>query len=149
MIPTDRFVVDASVAINWVLPEAGSVQARRLLARAAAGDAQLSAPDVFVGEVANVVWKRCRLRGELLEEVAREALSALLAALPEIVPTTVLVAQALELALSFRRPVYECLYVALALRDGCPLVTHDLALVRSIGPATGHLVHLDSLPLGA
>lgn len=147
-MPPDRFVVDASVAVKWVLPEPGSGRARRLLERAARSDTQFLAPDIFVGEVANVIWKRCRLRGELLEDEAREALSALLGTLPEIIPSATLVAQAFELALSFRRPVYDCIYVALALRDGCPLVTSDLALARSMGPATGQVIHLDDLELG-
>jgi len=74
---------------------------------------------------------------------AREAFARLHAASPRLAPTRPLAAQALELALTFRHPVNDCLYVALALQRGCPLVTADRRLVQALGPATGHVVHLD------
>jgi predicted nucleic acid-binding protein len=141
----DRLVVDASVAVKWVLPEAGSELARRILEDCAAGRLDLVAPDLFIGEVANVLWKRCRLRRELLDDEARAGLDALLAVAPELVSCESLAAPALELALAFHRPIDDCLYVALALRDGCPLVTADARLAAALGPATGHVVRLEDL----
>ena len=139
----DRYVVDASVGVKWVLPEPGSDRARRLLASVARGRTALLAPDLYVAEVANVLWRRCRLRGELLEDEAREALAELLGALPELVPAEALAAQALELALAFRHPVYDCLYVALAVREGCSLITADRRIALAFGPATGRVMLLE------
>ena len=139
----DSFVVDASVGVKWVLPEPGSDRARGLLEASARGDAELLAPDIYVAEVSNVLWKRTHLTGDLLADDAREALDSLVAALPALVPSPVLASQALELALAFGRSLYDCLYVALALRAGCPLVTADRRLVRAFAPATGQVVDLD------
>ena len=143
-----RFVVDASVGAKWFLPERDSDLARSLLVQRAAGQAQLIAPDLFPGEVANAVWKRCRLRQEINEVTAHEAMAELFAALPEMVPSDSLVNQAFELGMQFRHPIYDCIYVALALREGCPLVTADRPLAELFGPSTRHVMHLESLDLG-
>ncbi len=143
MITVDRLVVDASVGLKWVFPEPGADRARALLAAVARGDLRLLAPDLYVAEVTNALWKRAHLRGDLSADEAREALDRLLGALPEIFPGAALASQALELAHAFGRPVYDCLYVALALRAGCPLVTADRSLVRAFAPATGRVSHLD------
>lgn len=109
----------------------------------AEGDIEAFAPDTIVSEVGNAIWKRCWLLGEIDDEGARRALDGVLTILPDLTPGLPLAAQALELALTFRYPVYDCVYVALALQHGCPLVTADRRLVRALGPATGHVVHLD------
>ena len=136
-------VVDASVAVKWVIPEEGSDRAHALLDAAARDEAHLLAPDAYVAEVANVLWKRSHLRGDLSNDEAREALDHILGTLPTLVPGAALAGQALELALTFGRSLYDCLYVALALRAGCPLVTADRRLVRAFAPATGQVVDLD------
>ena len=55
-----RIVVDASVAAKWLLPEADSAIAMRLL------DApyELHAPRLLVSEVTSVLWRRA-LSGSL------------------------------------------------------------------------------------
>lgn len=149
MIDIDRLVVDASVGLKWVFPEPGADRARALLAAATRGDLQLLAPDLYIAEVTNALWKRVHLRGDLSADDAREALDRLLGTLPEIVPGAALAAQGLELAGTFGHPVYDCLYVALALRAGCPLITVDRSLVRAFGPATGQVSHLDDYAVPA
>lgn len=49
--------------------------------------------------------------------------------------TATLVGAALEIALAFDRSVYDSLYVALALRDDCQLVTADRRLYNALAPA--------------
>lgn len=102
----------------------------------------LMAPDVYVPEVTNIVWKSAHLRGDLTHVEAREALDKLLGTLPELSPAAGLAAQALELALTFGHPSYDCLYVALALRHACPVVTADRGMLRAFGPATGRVMHI-------
>ncbi len=143
MTSARSFVVDASVAVKWVLPEPGADRARSLLEEYARGAAELLAPDIYVAEVSNVLWKRTHLTGDLIEDDAREALDSLSAALPALVPSAALASQALELALTFGQSLYGCLYVALALRAGRPLVTADQRLVRAFAPATAQVVDLD------
>ena len=55
-----RFVVDASVALKWFLPEPHEECAARLRR----AGSELGAPDLLHVEVANALWKRVR-RGEL------------------------------------------------------------------------------------
>jgi predicted nucleic acid-binding protein len=144
-----RYVVDASVTVKWVLPETDTERARLLRQRSLELRFELVAPDVVVGESVNAIWKRCRLRREIDEDEARSALEQLMRLLPRTVPAAPLASQALELALAFRRPVYDCLYVALAMREGIMLVTADGPLVAALGRATGRIVHLSDLDLPA
>ena len=58
----DRLVVDASVAIKWVVEEEGSEAAAGLL-----DGSTLAAPDFLIPECANILWKKVR-RGELAPE---------------------------------------------------------------------------------
>ena len=55
-----RLVVDASVAVRWLVAEEGSEAAHRL---AASGD-DLHAPRLMVSEIANALWRKARL-GEI------------------------------------------------------------------------------------
>ena len=85
MIAADRLVIDASVAVKWVLPEPGAERAGVLLGALASGDLAIEIPDICVAEITNVLWKRCRRRGELTPRQARQAQALLLDVLP--VPT--------------------------------------------------------------
>ena len=62
-----------------------------------------------------------------------------------LVPTAPLAEQALQLAFGFRRPAYDCFYVALALRQSCPLVTADRSLFNAVGPAVSNVRLLEQL----
>ncbi len=147
MITADRFVVDASVAVKWVLPEPGSDRAGTLLTAVADGRIRILTPDICVAEVTNVLWKRCHRRNELTPRQARQAQALLMDALPTPTPSADLASTALDIALMFGHSVYDCLYVALAELDGCPLVTADRPLVRAMAPATAEVIHLDQLEI--
>jgi predicted nucleic acid-binding protein len=58
-------VVDASVALKWLLPEPDSALAERV----ASSDDPLIAPTLVVAEACNAVWKRLR-RGEVAADHA-------------------------------------------------------------------------------
>ena len=120
----------------------------RLFAAAAAGRVTLLAPEIYVGEVVSTLWKRCQLVGDLTRPEAEDGLVVLLGMLPVLVPLAPLAEQALQLALTFRRPVYDCFYLALALQEQCALVTADRGLIRAVGAATGNVVPLEEIALG-
>ena len=143
----DSLVVDASIAVKWILDEEGSAKARLIFEHAAAGRLTLLAPDILVPEVTNVIWKNAALRALASPERAQETLRVFLRGVPPLVPSSVLAAPALELAMRFRRSLYDCLYVALALSERCTLVTADMALVRTMGPETGAVVALEDVRL--
>jgi predicted nucleic acid-binding protein len=54
--------------------------------------------------------------------------------------------RALEISVRARQGVYDCLYVALAERDGCELLTADDRLVRRLRPTYPFITSLTSLP---
>ncbi|WP_156842056.1 type II toxin-antitoxin system VapC family toxin [Novosphingobium aquimarinum] len=126
-------IVDASVAVKWVLREDGSDDALALLAR---GD--LRAPDFVLVEVANVLWKSWR-RGVLDQPAVEEALTAVPKLFAQLDSTIPLLPAAARLACELDHPVYDCLYLASALGNGDRLVTDDMRLLR----------RLESTPYGA
>jgi predicted nucleic acid-binding protein len=85
-------------------------------------------------------------RKQLSEGQARQAFAEMLQDAPIWQPTVPLLDEALNLALAHQRALYDCLYVALAIREKCQLITADEALVRQLQPIYGCLVALSSLP---
>ena len=55
-------VVDSSVVLKWVLPEAGRSKALALLDEYEAGQTNLIAPRLLREECASALFKRCRRR---------------------------------------------------------------------------------------
>ena len=115
-----QFVVDANVAIKWIIPEIHSEAALRLLNL----DSILLVPDFFFPEIGNILWKRVR-RGETTLENALEDLDALMGLPLQVYPSLPLMSEALEIAVRIQQAVYDCVYLALAVRQECPMVTAD------------------------
>lgn len=117
-------VVDASVAVKWVIPEVLSDRADALRGRAD----RLLAPDLLLTEAANALWKKL-LRREITAREATRALDLLMASGLDLRPSAPLLGRALVLARRLRHPVYDCVYVALAQAEGATLVTADQRLL--------------------
>ena len=141
-----RFVVDSSVAAKWIIPEADSDKALRLLDDAQAGTHELLAPDWFLPEVANILGKAAVVRGLITPEQAVQGFAAIAAQAVKLFPSVELSAQALDLAIRHRRAVYDCLYLALAINEGCQLVTADQALVNQLAGTCPFLIALSTRP---
>ncbi len=125
-----QFVVDASVALKWLVPEEHAEQALTLNSPAN----NLAAPDLLFVEMANVVWKKCR-RGEISSDEAERLVAVAMRAPVRTLDSASLLPAAMRLALAHNCTVYDSLYVALALREQCPLVTADRRLFNAIAPA--------------
>jgi predicted nucleic acid-binding protein len=125
-----RFVVDASVALKWLIAEPGSDAAASL--RHAE---RLSAPDLIVPEVGNALWKAMR-RGELTADEAALAARLMEQSDIELRPMRALLRPAIRLALALDHPVYDCIYLALADEERCALVTADERLIRKMAVAS-------------
>lgn len=127
-------VVDASVAVKWVLAEDDSDAAHRVVE---SGEA-LHAPRLLAAEVANAIWSRVR-RGELERGQAVE----LVATVPDMPlqwhPDEAVCVDAVRLALAYDRAVYDCVYLALARRINVRLVTAD----RRFADALSQTEHAD------
>lgn len=122
----ERVVIDASVAVKWYVPESGSIAAAALLS----APIVRMAPDLLTAEVGNTLWKRTQ-RGELSRSDALSIAAAFVSSLPlDLRPSTNLLEGALEIAVRLRCPVYDGLYIGLAVAEGCQVVTADDRLVR-------------------
>lgn len=124
-------VVDASVAVKWLLPEDGREHALRLQDLYQEEKIDLIAPSLLAVEVANVLWKRAR-RGDLSPETALRCYEGFLVDAPILLDSPSLEASALGLALAHCHPVYDCLYLALALERRCDLITADERFFRAM-----------------
>jgi predicted nucleic acid-binding protein len=138
------YVVDASVAVKWVVTEVFSEQAAQLLDR----DLTLVAPEILFAEVTNALWAMCR-RGNITTVDFAEAMDVLKTA-PVAVPTPMrhLAASAARLAVDLDHPAYDCFYLALAVQEQYPVVTADRRfhdVVRRHGHLADRIVHVETL----
>ena len=136
-------VVDASVACKWLVQEIDSNRAVRLLHAATA----MVAPDLVVTEVANALWRKVRSR-EVDIGHAIEALDNLGKFLSELVPGAQLGRQALAIAHELNHPVYDCMYLALAVQREASVVSADARLIQKVSGTkwAGQVVALHTYP---
>ena len=128
------FVLDASVAAKWVLPRKGETlvdEAFDLLAAHSRAEVEFVAPDLFWAELGNILWKAC-WQGRWSEKSAVEALDATQTQKITTVPTRDVVEDALKIAIASGRTIYDCLYVAVAVRSKAQLVTADERLANAL-----------------
>jgi predicted nucleic acid-binding protein len=116
-------VVDASVCAKWFFIEEHSEPARRFMS---SGET-FAAPDLLAAEFGNIVWKR-RMRGEIRDDEVAETIDAFADLAVRLHPATGLARDALAIGVTLRHSFYDCLYLALAERDGSKLVTADRRL---------------------
>jgi predicted nucleic acid-binding protein len=128
----DKAVIDSSVAIKWFVVEPYSNDARRVLNEYQAGTLSLLAPDLIYAEVGNIVWKKQRLQG-LAAADAYLIIEAFRMLTFSLTSSATLLDEAIRLAITHQRTVYDALYVALSVREQCRYVTADERLVNAIG----------------
>jgi predicted nucleic acid-binding protein len=119
-------VVDASVAAKWFIGDA-PLRREALMVRRAH---RTVAPNLLLTELANALWRYVRTGVVDLEE-AIEAVAAV-AADATLTADPLLLVAAQRLSADRDHAVYDCLYVALAIREGLPLITADEKLVRKL-----------------
>ena len=115
------YVVDASIAVKWVVTEQYSDEAASLLE----SDQRIVAPDLLFAEAANALWALAR-RGDIKINDVADALAVLIdAQIDTPYSMRQLTAAAARLAIDIDHPVYDCFYLALAVREQCPVITAD------------------------
>jgi predicted nucleic acid-binding protein len=127
-------VVDASVAVKWCLPSVREelvAEAEELLESSRRDQVRFLVPDLFWVEVANALWKAVR-RNEISSNNAAAAMSFLRDLDIATLPSFDIVPQALDLAITHGRTVYDSLYVALALQSKSSLITADERLANAL-----------------
>lgn len=123
-----RYVLDSSVAFKWFVAEAGSEKALRLHD----DFLDLLSPDVFPVEVTHALT-RAERQGRITPGQGAQLFTDLLQTLPALVPSLPSLPRAYELSSLLRIGVYDSLYIALAEREGCDLVTADQRLASLSG----------------
>jgi predicted nucleic acid-binding protein len=122
---SDEVVLDASVAVDWLLPGPGSSAA---LTFVRLGGRRI-APDLIFAEFASAATKFVR-RGLTSKADARAAVERLPQLIDEVAPLGNLAGPAHDLATSRGFSAYDSIYLVLALRRGLRLVTADAKLAR-------------------
>ena len=140
-----KYVLDSSAALKWVLSEADSGKAIRLRDEYSNSIHELLAPDVFPSEIANGLVSAERQK-RIHSGESPIFLNDVLRAAPALYHSAPLLIRAMEIAISTKQAVYDCLYVALAEVEGCELVTADDKLARSLRPSYPFIVSLGALP---
>jgi predicted nucleic acid-binding protein len=117
-------VVDASIAVKWLLEEPGSAAAAALLD----GTRKLIAPDLLRIETAAAITRRARMK-QLSADDARRICSDWLQTIDQgtvlLLPAADHMVRAVELAIQINHPLQDCLYLAVACAFDAPLVTSD------------------------
>jgi predicted nucleic acid-binding protein len=113
-------IVDASVAIKWLVLEDMSNLAKEL---SGSGD-HLVAPRLIMTEVANALARKT-IEGLLTRQEARHHLDALPRFLPDLIDIDGLIEPAFENACALRHPIYDLIYLEAARTMDGQLVTAD------------------------
>jgi predicted nucleic acid-binding protein len=140
-----RLVIDSSVAFKWVVPEADSDSALRLRDDFLSGTHELIAPSIFPIELAHALT-RAERQARVSNTQALRLLTDVLQLGLDLHESLTLLPRAVELSSSMRIGVYDCLYVALAERESCELVTADSRLVNVLQPALPFILPLAAVP---
>ena len=135
------YVVDASVAVKWLVAEPLSEESATLLD----SGATLLAPDLLFAEATSALAVKHR-HGEMNREELAEAVDLLRVA-PVATPLSMrqLAASSARLAVDLGHPVYDCFYLALAIHEDYPVVTADTRFYDKISrhPYLGdRMVHI-------
>lgn len=122
----ETLIVDASIAIKWVVEEEGTQAAVDLRSRF-----RFASPQLLIPECANILWKKTQ-RGELTREEAILAARLLERSGVELLSMTGLLERSASLAIELSHPAYDCAYLAAAAQAGARFVTADSRLLRVI-----------------
>jgi predicted nucleic acid-binding protein len=117
-------IIDASVAVKLLAPEEHSGIAQDIVL-----SAQISAPDLLLVEVANAIWSKAK-RGEVVKRTSWTKLVP--AVISNLTPSIDLMEAALDLAIELGHPVYDCFYLALAIRSDETLITADKRFLNAL-----------------
>ncbi len=128
-----QYVVDANVVVKWLLPEPDSDKADSLLDGYRQHGMRLIAPDIVVAEVGNALWQRCDRLKDISPGEAASAYTDFLDLDLPVHACNTLSEQALSISIAESHPIYDTLYISLAMKRGWEFVTADEKLVNKLG----------------
>jgi predicted nucleic acid-binding protein len=121
-------VIDANVAAKWYLPETDSQLAEKLFV----ADLDFHAPDFLATEFANI-YRKHSVAGRTSMNAWREASTQLKKVIPYWHEDGQLLGDALKLAITYKHPIFDCIYLALAIQIDGIVVTADQQFCRQFG----------------
>lgn len=136
------YVIDASVILRWFIPERDSESALRLKSPAY----QLHVPAFIMLEVGNVLCRK-RRRGEISEADADDIWRAFRQAPLRRHADEPLVPMAFDLATRTKQSLYDCLYLALAIKLRGQALTADRKFFQALHGSqySAHLCWVEDL----
>ena len=140
-----RYVLDASVALCWVIPRPLSPKALLLRDQYRRQIHELIAPSVFPHEIATALTKSERQKLISVGD-ARPLSRDVLTTPPILHGTGSIFSRAIDISSQTRAGFYDCLYIALAESEGIELLTTDDKLLRNLQPRFSFLTSLANLP---
>ena len=126
------FVLDASIAIAWVVPSQATTYTRRIRLRARREPYHV--PAIFAAEITNVLVVLER-RGILTERGAEAAADVLSRLNPIVHEISLGISQLRNLANRFSLTAYDASYLALALELRLPVACGDRPLKAALSKA--------------
>lgn len=131
------FIIDASVAVRWLVQLPFHTEACALLASAN----RLLAPDFLNAEVGSALTKLVRAQ-VLTPKEGREAFEDFFRAPVHLLPTRPVADQAIRAALKSGQGFYDCLYLALAEAEQGRFATADAKFWKAMkGTPQGESIH--------
>jgi predicted nucleic acid-binding protein len=123
-----RLILDASVLVSLLINEGQTEAARQVMK---------TARDVIVLrltliETANALWSKVR-RGQATADKAQLALTQAEDVSGRVIDESLFLPEALDLALTLKAPIYDCLCAVASRREGAALVTADRGLAAKLG----------------
>jgi len=140
-----KYVIDSSIAVKWVLPEADSDKAGAIRDGFRNAAHELLAPDIFSVEAAHALT-RAERQLRIAIGAAKTLFLDILTTQPQFFPFQPLMLRAIDISSQMRIGVYDCVYVALAEREKCELVTADDRLIKNLQGRFPFIVALASMP---
>jgi predicted nucleic acid-binding protein len=132
-------VVDANVAIKWMIKQPLRERALAILSRRDT----LVAPAMFVAEVVTAIWQYVRA-GQINAEQAHQGLSLTIGQIALFERDAELAEGALAVGLELGYAPYDCFYLVSAMRRNAPFVTADKRFINRLAktPYKSHVIHL-------
>jgi predicted nucleic acid-binding protein len=129
-----KVVVDASLALRWVLKDEKEDKVDSLIYGWAVSLTDMIAPPLFLAEVTNALYLACR-RLRLNAKEVKLALQTILDLGVRISVPSELYTRSMDLAINYTLTnAYDAQYLALAELESCELWTADERLARAVRP---------------
>lgn len=138
-----NYVLDASVAVKWYVPEIYEQEATRL--KKSGGI--FHAPELILPEFGNIIWKK-EARKELTQAEGPRIIAAFAAERLVLHSHQATIRAAYTGAATTGQTVYDWTYLALAIALSCQFVTADERFYKALAttPLKTHLLWLADIP---